>query len=134
MMSGSPLSKVSFRACGRSWTLKLGQRQRFRIEQEFGIGFGGAFLKTFPGVTEAAVESDDIESVTAAMVLEDVMLGSIVMFFACCILEQPDDDMVDLIVEDLGYQAVINLIGDAMRASSSPNVESKDVAEPASGE
>ena len=110
----SPISSVPFKALGHNWTLKFGQRQRFRIEREFGIGWGGAIMDTFAGLTPELIEEGAPPAIQAAIKPEDVKMGAIVMLFACCLLEQPDDDMVDALVEELGYARVCELIGAAI--------------------
>lgn len=122
----SPIGSVRFEALGRAYTLKFGNRQRFRIEQEFGKGFAGVFLDTFPGVTAEMVASGDARSVAEAMRPQDIKLASIVVLFGCAIVDPVDDDDIDAMVEELGYEQITKLMGDAV-AASSPKGAAADV-------
>lgn len=116
-MGGSPIGRVRFAALGGDWTLKFGMRQRFRIEQEFGIGFAAAVVNTFPSITPDAVDAGDLDAVRRAIKPEDVMLGSISMMFGCCLVERVTDDQVDAMIEELGYPHLCELLGEALTAS-----------------
>ncbi len=131
-MTTSPISSVVFPALGRNWTLKFGQRQRFRIEREFGIGWGAAVMDTFAGLTPQLVADGDQEAIMAAIKPADIKMGAIVMLFACCILEQPGDDTIDAMVEEMGYSRVCELIGAAM-TEGTPKIEGA-AADAAAGE
>lgn len=125
-MSGSPIGSVQFTALGRAFTLKYGNRQRFRIEQEFGKGFAGVFLDVFPGVSPAMVLSGDTAGIAAAMKPQDIKLASIAVLFQCGVLEPLADDDLDAIIDELGYERVTELMGDAV-AASSPRAEPQPV-------
>ena len=123
----SPIGSVQFEALGRDWTIKYGNRQRFRIEQEFGKGFAGVFLDTFPGVTPEIVASGDASAVAAAMRPQDIKLASIAVMFGCGIVEPVTDDEIDGMVDELGYETITRLMGDAV-AASSPQGAASDAA------
>lgn len=129
-MSGSPIGLVAFAAIGRSFTLKYGNRQRFRVEQEFGKGFAGVFLDVFPGVTADMVVAGDTAAIAAAMRPQDIKLASIAVLFQCGILEPVTDDDLDAIIDELGYERVTELMGDAV-AASAPRAEEAAAGAPA---
>ncbi|MEO0033522.1 MAG: hypothetical protein RIS94_3280 [Pseudomonadota bacterium] len=131
-MTGSPIGSIGFVALGRGWTIRYGHRQKFRVEGEFGCGFGGAVLRAFPQLTVELIADGDEAAVEQAMTPVHLMSGSIAMLFGCGIVEAPDDATVDEIVQEIGLAEVASLIGQALSAASP--VKKEAVADPAKGE
>jgi len=109
-VSDSPIGVVTFTALGREWRLKYGHRQRFAAEQLFGCGFLGCVLKVFPGVPSEAILGGNAAAIDAHISIENMGIGALAMLFACGLIDDPDEEQVDAIAEELGWARVLELV------------------------
>ena len=127
-MNKSPFGAISFRACSKDWTLKFGHIAKVKVEKAFNIGFGAAVQAAFPGIT--ADSMDDPDAFNEA--LKNIRFEHIGTLFHCGLVEPVSEDELGDLIDELGYDKVGSLIGEAFSEAAPRDTGKKGAAANAS--
>jgi len=128
-MAGHPDGFVTFEAGGKRYTAVFGFKAMKAVEAHYDLPFFQALQKAMPSL--AAEDAGDAKKVAAAGA--SVSLTAIGKLFECALLKHhPDlaEAEIEDLIDELGFEAVGTLLGEAVAAALVKEGDSKSASGP----